>query len=385
MRRSRRQPALRPLLAIALVAAWAASGAACRSLRPVVNEEQPLTDRDLAMAWTSAQNRSAGNFSEQLKIDIALDGGGTLYTKLTVTNVAKYDGRAELLGKLDLPEDRSFRVKVKKDRDEWTFGRERFDATLGDCTVVMGVGRVDVHLVGEDFVLDYAIESELPPLRPPGGRVDVGGAFYVTTVPVPRGRMTGTLVVRRAAEEEGAEPEEETIALEGVAFVEHRATDLAPYRMAKRWFKMSEVDLERTVVVSAFERSAELGGTPQGWVLVADDEGVVVYEGDAVVSPRAETTDAQTGYGIPAVLYLEGKKGPGMRGIVRANAMSQRRDDLANLSRLERAVVRRLMKPWTFLFDEADYLFKAPAADGEGDEGDWRGAGRFEVQQLNPE
>lgn len=379
----------------------------CRTMPPIVVHEGPLADSDLTMAWAKAANRDAGSFSEQLRIDAVLDDGGEVSTKLTVTNIAKFDGRAEILAKVQLPGGESevddedddaeeapateaaattvYRVKVKKDRGDWTAGKDRFDATIGDCTVVVGVGYAEVHAVGKDFVLDYRVESDVPALRPAGGLVNFGGAFYTTTLPVPRGRLTGTLVTRGPPEEEGGEPVEETIDLEGWAYVEHRATDLAPYRMAAKWFKMRELTTERTVVLSAFQRTAELGGGIQGFVMVASNDGLEAYEGEVELRLRDETLDADTTYGVPALVFLEGKDGPGFRGVIRLNTLTQRRDDIANLSTLERIVVKRLMKPFTYIFDGADYLFKVRESDATEDEIPWRGQTTFEFQQLNPE
>lgn len=385
----------------------------CRTMPPIVVHEGPLADSDLTMAWAKAANRDAGSFSEQLRIEAVLDDGGSLSTKLTVTNLAKFDGHAEIFAKLQLPGDEDdsdtdppdadseesdadeaagraltgpvYRVKVKKDRGDWTAGKERFDATVGDCTVVAGVGYAAVHAVGKDFVLDYRVESDLPALRPAGGVVNFGGAFYTTTLPVPRGRLTGTLVTRGPPEEEGGEPVEETLELEGWAYVEHRATDLAPYRMATKWFKMRELTTERTVVVSAFQRTAELGGGIQGWAMIASNDGLEAYEGEVVLRPRDETLDADTTYGVPALVFLEGKDGPGFRGVVRLNTLTTRRDDIAKLSTLERIVVKRLMKPFTYIFDGAEYLFKVRESAESEDEVPFRGQTTFEFQQLNAE
>jgi|GEM_PF-1840346 len=403
---------VRPVLVLLLVVFM--GGASCRTVRPVVIREGPLVDDDMKMAWTRAANRDNGNFSEQLRIEAVLDDGGELSTKLTVTNIAKYDGRAEVFAKLqltapdsededeaadgeaesvdapdedaeaeDTPGAATYRVKVKKNRGEWRYGDTRFDVTVGDCTIVAGVGYAEVHVVGDGFVLDYTIESDLPALRPAGGVINFGGAFYATTLPIPRGRLSGTLVTRGPPEEEGGEPVEESVDIEGWAYVEQRATDLAPYRMAKKWFKMREQTLERTVVLSAFERTDELGGGIQGWALVVDDDGLQAYESELKITPRELTRDDKTDYGVPGLIFLEGKDGPGFRGVIKTNALTERRDDLRRLSALERVVVRRLMKPFTFIFDDAQYLYKVRASPETEEEIPWRGQTTFEYQQLN--
>ncbi|MEZ4339812.1 MAG: hypothetical protein R3B82_24590 [Sandaracinaceae bacterium] len=434
-------------LAVALaVVASALAVVGCGANRAVVITDRPLTDRDLAMAWSRADNRDSGDFSEQLKAIVMLPDGGKVYVRLSVTNVAKYDGRAELLGKVELADGRTFRVKTARDRDEWEYADDHFYAKVGESTVDVNVGKAVFHVVGDDFVLDLTITSDLPPLRPGGGTFDRGGAFYATTLPIPRGAAEATLRVQalavkhdedeedggegdeEPAAEEGAAPskplppaveaiaagvpdgapgtsgpaapaegegegddggvdraqteEEEVHELEGVGYVEHRATNLAPYRMATRWFKVSDVTAERTVAISAFERTEELGGGIQGWVLVVEGDEIQIYEPDVLVNPQQATRDDETGYEVPEhIFFLRPNDFESFQGVVRVNELTKKQDDLSSLSRLERIVVKRLMKPWTYRYDAADFLFKRRV--GEAGELSILGVVHYEYQVLN--
>lgn len=409
------------ILGLALVSVLAACGTGGTGAPATPPADTPastatppaLTDRDLALAWAVPANQDGANFSEQLRVVVPLEGGGEVFTRLTVTNVAKFDGRAELFAKVELPDGRIFRARERRDRGAWTHGADRLEVRVGEAQIVGTVGRLEVRVRSDEMDLDYVITSPVAPVRPAGGSLALGGVFYTTTIVVPRGAMRGTLTIHGGegapapalggeaggsdAEDDAADPDDPDdpddagapagmpgqVSLAGVAFAEHRATDIAPYRMARRWFKVSDVSAERTVVLSVFEKGPDLGGGRQGWAMITGAEGLEFYVPDLALVPRPGAIDADTGYELPAYVYFAAEpRGP--RGIVRGNELSERRDDLARLSALERVVVRRLMKPWTFLYREADYLFKAPSASGVG-ERSWRGKTTFEYQQLNPE
>jgi hypothetical protein len=412
----------------------------------VTLNEAVLEDRDLALDWAVPQRQDADDFSEQARLDAALEGGGQLSVRLLVSNLAKLDGRAELVTRLTLPDGRVFSDSVRRDRGEWEFGKDHLRATVGASTLEAKVGWARAHVVADGFALDVEVDSDERALRPSGGSLEFGGTYYRTTIDIPRGRLSGVLKVRGAqvpppadedaeklaenaaepgaddAAGDGAEPPEgegpptedgatgeddarpaggeaalsqsdeddetfvEALELEGAAYVEHRATDLAPYRMAKRWFKLKEITLERTLIISIFERTAELGGDLQGFVLIADDAALLAYEPALAVSPRTPYVDPETGYTLPTTLFVKGVGDSTFEGLIRPNALTERRDDLARMKKLERVIVKRFMKPFTFIFGESDYLFRRanPTAKEDARES-WAGRGRFEIQQLNPD
>ena len=68
------------------------------------------------------------------------------------------------------------------------------------------------------------------------------------------------------------------------------------------------------------------------------------------------------------------------QGVFKLGSMSERKDDLARLPKLERLVVRRFMKPWTFRYDRARYLMRKQAPGQTMVE--VRGEARYQYQQL---
>ncbi len=378
--------ARRPPYGLAVgVLLWVLSaGVGCATPMPVVQAKSTLTDSDLVAAYASQDNQDSPDFSEQLVLRAVLKGGGKVYVRLLITNLAGAEGRVDGKVRVHLPDGRKFNGRVKKKRDGWTYGDGRFDVTVGETLrLIASVGSATLSFRDDAFSVDLKVASTLPALRPAGGIVDQGGAFYVTTIPIPRGQLTGSLTpLAGVAEGAPAAP----VALEGVANTDHRAGNIAPYAMALRTFSFREETAERTTVVGGFKRGKALGSRRQGWLYVADDKGLVAYQPALDVRPQAWDVDTETGYRVPGVFYVEDARKAAaprrFRGVIRANALTEKKDDLKNLKRLERFVVRRLMKPWTFRYNDAQFVFKQRRGAKEKA---IRGLGTYQVQQLNAE
>ncbi len=327
-----------------------------------------LTDPELAMGWNKEELRDERSYSEQLVARGALDGGGDVYIKVLVTNIANADGRAELHGNITLPDGRKFRSKVRKKKGEWTSEAGAFKFKLDKSNVTFGVKRGVVHIAGDGFELDFSISDAVAPKRPAGGLVDAGGAHYVTTLPVPRGRFAGEVTVRSG---EGTTK----VPFQGTITVEHRVGTIPPWRLAKSWFNLLSHDSERTVLMSAMKRN-NVSGTLQGWLIVADNDGLQVYEPELEIEAQQASPDSETGYKVPSRVYLYDKgRDDGFKGVIEGGKITTRKDDLGSLSKVERFFVEKLMKPWTFTFAEADFLLK------KGDKA-VRGKTRYRYQQL---
>ncbi len=348
------RPSIMMLASFAVAVALAACGSG-RHVLPDGRTADELADRDLAMVSATPARAEGSAFSEQLTFRLELEGGGRGYVRLLVSNLAGANGRADLRVSFDLPDRPSLGASVRKPRGQWSTAAGQLEAVLGDSTISARVGEAELKFRHAKLEVDLELESALPALRPEGGRADFGqGRYYVTTLIAPRAKVTGTLRIPR----EGQDPEE--IELEGLGFVEHRAGNVAPYLMAKRWINVNGIGAEGSLLVSAFERAESLGGKVQGWLVYATDERVEVYEPDLDVRADGFQADAESGYQIPLKVQLA--SGDALTGIVKADALEGRLDDLRSLSKLERAIVERLMRPWTFLY-RARYLLKLRTAD----------------------
>ena len=379
---------------------------------------EQLTDRDLRLGFADSKNRDSGDFAEQVVIRGVLADGGTFYSKLTVANIANADGRADFSFDAKLADGRRANCKARKERGAWEHAADRLSATVGDGQVDIGVGRAVVTADCDGFKAVFTVETELPPLRPPGGLFEQGGAFYVTTLPIPRGKATLVIepkepLPRMAAkdtpasksepeaepDEESEEPEEDgasesgeegetdVIELEGIGYAEHRAGNLPPYRLAHAWYNVLEITEDETLIMSAFEKKhtadtpASDRGKARGWLVVVNDDGLVLYEPHLDVWVRGARTDEATKYSLPELIFVADEKREAFKGVIKPGTLTERKDDLAGLKRLERLVVRRFMKPWTFTYNNAGYLFRRQVPGEPMTE--QRGTVRFRYQQLD--
>lgn len=415
----------------------------------VINEQ--LADEDLRLGYADARNRDSGDFAEQVVVRGLLSDGGTFYAKLTVANIANADGRADFSFDAKLGDGRRANCKTKKEKGDWETARDRMKATVGEGDLEVTVGRAVITADCDGFKAVVTIESELPPLRPTGGFFDQGGAFYMTTLPIPRGRLSATIepneplpratpAPEEASPSDGSEgreepvppepgpgpgpapdapPEADTsgpseptdssgdepsaeaealdtldsdeelepIEVEGIGYVEHRAGNLPPYLLAHAWFNVLEITEDATLVMSSFERKrtaetpAKDRGKGRGWLLVVNDDGLVLYEPEVDLWVRGVRNDEVTGYSLPELVFVADPKRVVFKGVIKPGTLSQRKDDLANLKKLERLVVRRFMKPWTFTYNHAQYLFRRQVPGEPTTE--QRGTTRFRYQQLD--
>lgn len=438
-------PRLMRVSALLVLSLVIALGACVRPSELVINEQ--LTDKDLRLGYADAKNRDSGDFAEQVVVRGVLSDGGSFYAKLTVANIANADGRADFTFDAKLGDGRRANCKSKKEKGDWETARDRLKVTVGDGDLEVTVGRAVVTADCDGFKAVVTIETELPPLRPTGGLFDQGGAFYMTTLPIPRGRLSATIEPNEplpktapkaedgappdgadspeeatsetkaegapasaGTEEPALAPEEEgeggegdegedtegapetdealePIEVEGIGYVEHRAGNLPPYLLAHAWFNVLEITEEATLVMSSFERKrtaetpAKEHGKGRGWLLVVNDDGLVLYEPEVDLWVRGVRSDEVTSYALPELVFVADPKRAVFKGVIKPGTLSQRKDDLANLKKLERLVVRRFMKPWTFTYNHAQYLFRRQVPGEPMTE--QRGTARFRYQQLD--
>lgn len=413
-----------------LVAVALAAGACAPSLS-AINTGAAMTDKDLAMGWVLGANADTDGFAEQFVVRTELPDGAGFSARLQISNLANQDGRAQLSVRVTFKDGSALAYTAKADRGEWEADKERFAVKVGSARIEVTVGKVTVQVDEEDYQIGFTLTSSLAPLRPPGGRFSRGGAAYVTTISIPRG--AAHLVVDAKSRDvltpppEGAAPVEATpapgeptsaevpaepvsegpggpdgddtpppppedgplhVELDGIGYAEDRWGNVPPYDLAKRWEQVLVIGPDETLVLSVFERPSNAplvagkSGDVHGWFLVATDDALRVYEPELEVRLRGLVTDPDTGYPLPQLVFVSDPGQRTFRGVVKLGPLSERKDDLGRLSKLERLIARKFTKPWTFRYDRARWLFRKQAPGTEAL--DVRGAGRFQHQQLNP-
>ncbi len=392
---------------LALALALTLTAGCASGLAPSAPAER-LTDADLTVAWSRDGNRDDGDFSEQLVLRGVLDGGGAVYLRFRVTNLAGADGRAELSLALTDEDGRSLAWSRTADRGAWQAGTDRFEVRFEGARLTVGVGRAELTIAEDGLRVALDLRGFAEALRPAGGGVALGGTTYVTTIPVPRGALGVEVDAApdrwraRAGPPEG-EGEDATAPspeapdappptsgperwqADGVGFVEHRAGNLPPYLLAQRWYNVASIGDDVTLLLSAFERplppDAPPGAVPEvrGWLFAADDDGLLLHAPDVALTAEGFRPDDVSDYLLPAIVRVAAPA-LGLRGVFALGPLSARTDDLGQLKKLERLVVRRFMQPFTFRFARARWLLRVQPDSARAR--DLRGAGTFLFQQV---
>ena len=188
------------------------------------------------------------------------------------------------------------------------------------------------------FRLQLEVVTDHAPLRPKGGTVKDDGDHYITTVLVPRGRLTGRIEPTNGA----------PIEIKGVAYADLRQGNIQPDDLADRWVHLLDIGPKMTFAASALSRPDAKGAFGHAWMMQASDSQLPLYSTTASVTPSRVQTDKKNDYRVPQEIRFKGK---GHTAELRVTKLRERKDDLAGLGSLERFVVKRFMQPWSYRHD----------------------------------
>ncbi len=305
-----------------------------------------IKDADLRLGFADPKLRDDSSYSDQVTLRAELDGGGSLYVRFLATNVAGADGRAELRARVSPANSPTYQVKARRgEASKWKTVKNRLYANLGSGRLEGRAGRLSVQMEDKAFRLQLEVVTDHAPVRPKGGTVKDDGDHYVTTVLVPRGRLTGRIEPVNGA----------PIEIRGVAYADLRQGNIQPDDLADRWVHLLDIGPEMTFAASALSRPDTKGRYGHAWMLQANDRALPLYSTSAKVTASRLKTDKKTSYRVPQAIQL---KGGGHSADLTVVKLRERKDDLSGLGGLERFVVERFMKPWSYRHD-ASYTTSA--------------------------
>ena len=357
---------------IGLLALMVGLGLGCAGVGKVrLDSAEVVGAGDFKLGYGQRANREAAEYSEQLMFSGRFAAGGALYLRLLITNLAGAAGRAELLAVVTAPDGRRIQSRIRRKFGKWRHGKGEFDVQLGENRIAFEDGEAQITLRLPRIEADWTLTSGQPGFRPQGGSTRFGNnRYYQTTVVFARGQIEGETRVDSGKENELA------FDSEGVVYGEHRAGNVAPYVMSRRWIQVRDVGAERTFILSAFQRPKRLGGEVHAWMFVADDDGFLVYEPSIEIALSGFVRDEESGYDVPT--HLSFKAGEETIGVVKGDEQVGRKDDLEGLGGLIRHVVSTFMRPFTFRY-RTRYLVRRPLEGVES----FSGQAAYTYQQLN--
>lgn len=357
---------------------------------------------EIGLGFAEANHRSSSDYSEQLVWRGSFPDGATAYAKFTVANIAGVNGRGSFKFSLrDSQGDEVLACSIQKKGGNWHYGKEGHDFQLGELNATIGYKESQLSFPCSGIQVGLTMTGFTPPFRPEGGLLDRGGAFYETSILIPRGQLDmsfealdGLRFSKGSTESETKSKTPKTTGQEllkafpsrGYGYLEQRSGNIPPYRLAKSWFHILSIDQERTVLMSAFE-PAESNVSPgqelpAGWVLVVDNAAVQLYEPSVYLRADGFSVHEKTGYEVPKAVFMYALGESSFQGVVQLKQLKEAKDDLSDLSALERIVVKRLMHPWTFTYPDAAFLFRGKQPTGD-EIGVVSGKTRFLFQKLN--
>lgn len=310
---------------------------------------------------------------ERFVFEATFPDGRGIYWSARLTNLGIGDGKASSKARVTgKGVSKKHRNNVTKSQGNYVATSSPVRLAVGDNEMSGTLGAIRVRSKGETFEFDVVFESQVPAWRPGDGRVDFrNGAFFDTTILVPRGVVRGTLTVDGVTEQ-----------VVGYGYGYHDNSTIAPHEQAKRWVRARVLDAGDTFIhLNSFTLPDKLGGKTVSWMLVGKGKKAAGFS-DVKVDVTDLEPDPKTdlGYQVPRSMVVTGSSGgKSVTLAVKAAGKFWRTDELAKLSAVERAVASRFAHPIRYSH-HASWLLRVQGVAGIGGSG--KGA-RFEITHLN--
>jgi hypothetical protein len=361
---------------LVLLTVWRAPATAYE-FRPFAKTSRKAELKDFIPKIDRSENRSNKMFSEQYSFDGKPKCGGDFWFQIVLSNMGVANGRAGLMVHYQPKGGKKIKARRSFDGGQWSSKAEdgHVQLTLGDSWFKGDGATWTGHFVMEEFTAKVTITNSVPSWRPGGGTAYYGtgeNSYYDVTLLTPRGTFVAEVLLKDATE---------PLHMEGLVYGDHSAMNLAPNNQARRWVKMRVVNSRYTLLLNTFETPEQYEQKWAGWFLVATDSAIVVTALNPSIQLHETELDSGSGYHVPKIVILSDAQGvSGFNGVLKASKRTAREDKLADLSRVERAVVSKIVKPFAFKFKgEFEFVF-----DVGGSSKTYNGKGNFAYEQMIP-
>ncbi|MFN3198341.1 MAG: hypothetical protein ACE366_08000 [Bradymonadia bacterium] len=314
-----------------------------------------VTEQDLILGFAQEKNRDHDDFSEMYVLRGKLDNGGTIYTRLRVTNFGpSADGRAAFTCHVTMPDETRHSFWLRRDDRKWKWGNDGLMADLKGAKVTGGVGHFEAEAEKDGRTLSLKVTSTHKPLQPIPPNALVGGeSFYQAILMIPHGKIEGTVTLKNG----------EKIEFTGGGHMEIRRTNVAPHHLGRRFFTLQDISADQTVHIWGVTLTEDLGGNSSGFALKANNDTIEAYAPMLALEAAEWEKHKKSGYSVPQTLALKPAKGEGLTASVKAGELKEVKDELKNLSWIERTVAERFAKPFSYKHT-SDYSITVPGKEG---------------------
>jgi len=255
-----------------------------------------------------------------------------------VTNLGVGDHKGAV--SLELVDEKGKHSYCKKeyDDDEWKWSREVFRLDFGKNRLSGDTRRLQLVVECQQYRVELTFDNQLPAAKPGGGKLSFGDeGNYWLVFTSPRSRVSGTVTSAG-----------KTRRVSGIGYADHSRLTIAPYDMARRWFRFKHIVADSSLVMAAMETCEDFGHVLRGWALYVDEAGQSLVTGQVnfAFSDYIRDSKSDAGYSIPRLVrFAAAGAGGQLLGTLRMTGLKEVRDPLARLGAIKRAIVRRYTKP----------------------------------------
>ncbi len=329
----------------------------------------PIAPPDLAPQLGAEEAASV-----RYTLAVSLDDGQQLSADLTLSNLGLGDGhgvaRVRLSGGPGEPYERSAKVA----RDGW---RSASAASLDLTVAKTRLWAVKPNVFRfthsqDDLTIDLTLTNTLPTWQPGRGRVDLKeGGYFRYQVLAPRANVSGTITRAGVAQ---------LVKATRNAHLDHTATNVAPFDLAKRFAYYRKYDGDVTVAWRELQLTAEHGGQTLSWLLIGYKDKIVFSHASPKVRYGKVSRDPKTGYALPRAVQLDAAQGQDHVKLILSGQPPSRQDMLASYGAAARLIAQRLSKPFRFSFS-CTYALQMTI---QGASATLSGEGVYTLDHVNP-
>ncbi len=358
-------------LTVGMFLALPASG---YELRAFEGKSKKATLEELAPKTDQNENKANKFYFEQYSFDLK-GSKGDIWFQVIMSNMAVDNGKAAVLARYTPEKGEKLQENISYDRAKWSFkvDKEKMGLDLGRNTLVADGKIWKAHLDNDKFLADVEIKPIAEAWRPGGGTVFFGKGdlvYYDMTIVVPRGEFTAKVTIKATGEK---------IETTGLAYGDHSVWNIRPDQMARSWMKIREVEPGHTVLVNAFQSTADYGSKWVGYVIIIGAKGIEATFVNPAFNTGALEADADSGYMVPKQVTISATGEPSLGAVIKATKLTKRTDRFAELSEVEKLVVKMAgVKPIEFKH-RSDWEF---TLEKKGKKTIYKGKGGYIYEQL---
>jgi len=293
-----------------------------------------VTESDLIPALSSSES-----YIERYKFKADLDGGGNVKINFVISNMGWGDLTGVAKVRLKLPDRGKYKFKKKLEEGNWSSADDKLKLSIADTKLTCPEkGKYVIEHEG-DKSLRVVFENRLPAWQPGNGELKSGSSFYRNHLMSPRASVEGTV---------DWDGEEIEFSSEQDGHAEHTATNIAPYKMARRfsWFRTFNGNV--MIAWKYIDLTEKFGGGDVTWIAIGYNRRLVFSSADATMKLGRIQPDGTSGYRVPRAAQVEAEDGDDSIKFVHKGSSYDRKDLMKSLGGVARTVASSVTNPYRF-------------------------------------